>query len=111
MPTTVPQIAEILTLLPSDVRAVRVFEILTIYWQGGTGTRHYSDGRWVDDFPALTTFSFGVTDGRPPRKGWVVERARSTELSDDVVKLKMWDADAVLISEVLNSGEGTRCRV
>ena len=46
MPTTVPQIAEILTLLPSDVRAVRVFEILTIYWQGGTrtGTTRMADG-------------------------------------------------------------------
>jgi hypothetical protein len=111
MPTTVPQIAEILTLLPSDVRAVRVFEILTIYWQGGTRTRHYSDGRWVDDFPALTTFGFDVIDARLTRKDWFVELPRTTEISDDVVKLKMWDADAVLISEFLNSGEGTRCRV
>src|SRR5580765_1777558 len=111
MPTTVPQIAEILTLLPSDVRAVRVFEILTIYWQGGTRTRHYSDGRWVDDFPALTGFGFDVIDARLTRKDWFVELPRTTEISDDVVKLKMWDADAVLISEFLNSGEGTRCRV
>jgi hypothetical protein len=111
MPTTVPQIAEILTLLPSDVRAVRVFEILTIYWQGGTRTRHYSDGRWVDDFPALTGFGFDVIDARFTRKDWFVELPRTTEISDDVVKLKMWDADAVLISEFLNSGEGTRCRV
>jgi hypothetical protein len=111
MPTTVPQIAEILTLLPSDVRAVRVFEILTIYWQGGTRTRHYSDGRWVDDFPALVGFGFDVIDARLTRKDWFVELPRTTEISDDVVKLKMWDADAVLISEFLNSGEGTRCRV
>jgi hypothetical protein len=111
MPTTVPQIAEILTLLPSDVRAVRVFEILTIYWQGGTRTRHYSDGRWVDDFPALSGFGFDVIDARLTRKDWFVELPRTTEISDDVVKLKMWDADAVLISEFLNSGEGTRCRV
>jgi hypothetical protein len=111
MPTTVPQIAEILTLLPSDVRAVRVFEILTIYWQGGTRTRHYSDGRWVDDFSALATFGFDVIDARFTRKDWFVELPRTTEISDDVVKLKMWDADAVLISEFLNSGEGTRCRV
>jgi hypothetical protein len=111
MPTTVPDIAEILTLLPSDVRAVRVFEILTIYWQGGTRTRHYSDGRWVDDFPALTGFGFDVIDARFTRKDWFVELPRTTEISDDVVKLKMWDADAVLISEFLNSGEGTRVRV
>jgi hypothetical protein len=97
--------------LPADVRAVRVFEILTIYWQGGTRTRHYSDGRWVDDFPALTTFGFDVIDARFTRKDWFVELPRTTEISDDVVKLKMWDADAVLISEFLNSGEGTRCRV
>ena len=93
------------------MRAVRVFEILTIYWQGGTRTRHYSDGRWVDDFPALTTFGFDVIDARFTRKDWFVELPRTTEISDDVVKLKMWDADAVLISEFLNSGEGTRCRV
>jgi hypothetical protein len=111
MPTTVPDIAEILTLLPSDVRAVRVFEILTIYWQGGTHTRHYSDGRWIDDFPALTGFGFDVIDARFTRKDWFVELPRTTEISDDVVKLKMWDADAVLISEFLNSGEGTRVRV
>jgi hypothetical protein len=111
MPTTVPDIAEILTLLPSDVRAVRVFEILTIYWQGGTRTRHYSDGRWVDDFPALPGFGFDVIDARFTRKDWFVELPRTTEISDDVVKLKMWDADAVLISEFLNSGEGTKVRV
>jgi hypothetical protein len=111
MPTTTPDIAEILTLLPADVRAVRVFEILTIYWQGGVRTRHYSDGRWVDDFPALTGFGFDVIDARFTRKDWFVELPRTTEISDDVVKLKMWDADAVLISEFLNSGEGTRCRV
>jgi hypothetical protein len=115
MPTTVPDIAEILTLLPSDVRAVRVFEILTIYWQGGTRTRHYSDGRWVDDFPdpvtGLPSFGFDVIDARFTRKDWFVELPRTTEISDDVVKLKMWDADAVLISEFLNSGEGTKVKV
>jgi hypothetical protein len=111
MPTTVPDIAEILTLLPADARAVRVFEILTIYWQGGTRTRHYSDGRWVDDFPALAGFGFDVIDARFTRKDWFVELPRTTEISDDVVKLKMWDADAVLISEFLNSGEGTKVRV
>jgi len=117
MPTTVPDIAEILTLLPSDVRAVRVFEILTIYWQGGTRTRHYSDGRWVEDFPdlpdkpGLPSFGFDVIDARFTRKDWFVELPRTTEISDDVVKLKMWDADAVLISEFLNSGEGTKVRV
>jgi hypothetical protein len=115
MPTTVPDIAEILTLLPSDVRAVRVFEILTIYWQGGTRTRHYSDGRWVEDFPdpvtGLPGFGFDVIDARFTRKDWFVELPRTTEISDDVVKLKMWDADAVLISEFLNSGEGTKVKV
>ena len=52
-----------------------------------------------------------MIDARLTRKDWFVELPRTTEISDDVVKLKMWDADAVLISEFLNSGEGTRCRV
>lgn len=111
MPTTQPTIDQILTAIPTGVRNLRVIEILTIFWQGGTATKNYSNQRWSDDFPALAGYGLDNIEARFQRADWFVELPRTTEISDDVVKLTMWDADHALIADWIDSGEGTRCRV
>jgi hypothetical protein len=109
--TTTPTRQQIIKAIPEGTRTLRVMEILSIFWQGGTNTKHYSNQRWADDFAALPGFGFDVVEARFDRKDWFTEMPRTTEISDDVVKLTMWDGDGNMIADYLNSGEGTRCRV
>jgi purple acid phosphatase-like protein len=110
--TTTPTRDEIIRAIPEGTRYLRVIEILSIFWTGATNTKHYSNQRWVEDFPALSTdFGFTEIEARFQRQDWFVEMPRTTEISDDVVKLTMWDGDGNMISDFIDSGEGTKCRV
>jgi hypothetical protein len=111
MPELNPTVDEIVRALPAGIRSVRVIEILTVFWQGAAGTRHYSNQQWSDDFPLLASHGLAPVEARFERTQWFVDLPRTTEISDDVVQLKMWDANQTLIAAWLQSGEGTRCAI
>jgi hypothetical protein len=94
---------------------VRVCEILVVYWNGGGNVRYYSNAAW-DKQPGWENLAdWGVTgvDPRFESDSWFLDVPRTSDISDDVIKLKMWDADSAISDLYENplNGEGTRVEV